>query len=215
MKKQNIQMKFKSGLIAFIVVIFSSCAKIYYTPDAITLAKRQEIIAIIPPSVSIAARKKVDAESLKEQQKTESINFQKEIYAWLLKRKRQGRFTQEIQGIETTNALLKRAHFPENPLTPSELCKLLKVDGIITANFQLSHPVSKGGAVALYLFTGGYASTNQIHASLSIHDYKQHKLIWNYDHKYSGSIGSTPASLVDILMRRASKKMPYIITTTY
>lgn len=213
--KMELRLGLKMGLLTLVVLILSSCAKIYYTPDAMTLAKKQKLIAIVPPSVSIAASKKIDAESLKEQQKTESINFQKEIYAWLLKRKRQGKFKQEIQGIETTNALLKRAHFSENPLTPNELCKTLKVDGIIMANFQLSHPISNGGAVALYLFTGSYASTNQIHASLSIHDFSHKKLIWNYDHKFSGSIGSTPASLVDLLMRKASRKMPYIISPTY
>jgi len=41
----------------------------------------------MPPTVSIAAKKKVDAESIKEQQRTEYLNFQKEIFSWLLKRK--------------------------------------------------------------------------------------------------------------------------------
>lgn len=67
--------------------LFSSCAKIFYSPDAYTLAKNHQSIAILPPSVSIAANKKVDAEAIKEQQKTESINFQKEIYSWMLKEK--------------------------------------------------------------------------------------------------------------------------------
>ena len=53
-------------------------------------------IAIIPPTVSIAAGRKTDAEAIKEQQKTESLNFQKEMYAWMLKRKKQGKMTQEI-----------------------------------------------------------------------------------------------------------------------
>jgi hypothetical protein len=35
-------------------------------------------------------------------------------------------------------------------------------------------------------------------------------MIWNYDHKFSGGIGSSPSRLVDELMRQASKKMPYM-----
>lgn len=202
-------------LIGFVLILLSSCAKIFYSPDAYTLAHNQKIIAIIPPTVSIAARKKVDAEAIKEQQKTESINFQKEMYSWMLKRKMQGKILQEIQALETTNAKLKKAGYPETPLTTAELCEMLDVDGIMTSNYQLSKPMSDGAAVALVLLVGAYGSTNEVHVSLSINDCNNKKLIWNYDHKFSGSLGSSPARLVDGIMRKASKKMPYIIQTTY
>ena len=39
----------------------------------------------------------------------------------------------------------------------------------------------------------------------------QGKLIFKYDNKFSGGLGSSAARLVDRLMRNASKKMPYII----
>jgi hypothetical protein len=196
------------GLLCFSVF---SCAKIFYSPDAKTLASRHNTIAIIPPSISIAANKKVDAEAIKEQQKTESINFQKEIYAWMLKRKMQNKLTKEIQDIETTNAKLKRAGYPENPLTPAELCEVLEVDGIMTSNFALAKPMSEGAAVAVGVILGAWGSTNEVRVSLSISDCEFKKLIWNYEHKLSGSIGSTPARIVDQLMRQASIKMPYII----
>lgn len=100
----------------------TSCAKIFYSPDAVSLANKQEVVAILPPKVTIAARKKVDADAIIEQQKRESINFQNEIYSWLLKRKMQGKIDKEIQQLTTTNALLKKAGYPENPLTISEIC---------------------------------------------------------------------------------------------
>ncbi|HLN74664.1 MAG TPA: hypothetical protein VK205_15340 [Prolixibacteraceae bacterium] len=196
--------------LVLVIVLFSSCAKIFYSPDAYKLAHNQKIIAIVPPSVSIAARRKVDAEALKEQQKTESLNFQKEMYSWMLKRNMQGKITQEIQETETTNAKLKKAGYPENPLTNAELCEVLGVDGIMTSNYSLSKPMSDGAAVAVALLVGAWGATNEVHVSLSISDCSNKKLIWNYDHKFSGSIGSSPARLVDELMRRASKKMPYL-----
>ena len=76
--------------------VLTSCAKIFYSPDARTLANQQQIIAILPSTVSIAASKKIDAETMREQQRTESLNFQKEIYSWMLKRKMQGKLTKEI-----------------------------------------------------------------------------------------------------------------------
>jgi hypothetical protein len=197
-------------LILLVLFLLSSCAKIYNSPDAKTLANRQNIIAIIPPKVSIAASKKIDAESMKEQQRTESFNFQKEMYSWILKRKMQGKILQEIQEIETTNAKLIKAGYPENPLTTAELCEVLGVDGIMTSNYGLSKPMSDGAAVAVAFVFGAVGSTNEVHVSLSISDCNNKKLIWNYDHKFSGGLGSSPSRLVDGLMRHASKKMPYV-----
>jgi len=198
-------------IVVVTALLFSSCAKIFYSPDAYTLARDQKTFAIIPPSVSIAANKKIDAESMKEQQRTESLNFQKEMYSWMLKRKMQGRINQEIQEVETTNALLKKVGYPENPLTLTELCSVLGVDGIMSSNYSLSKPMSDVAAVAVAVIVGAWGSTNEVTVSLSINDCMNKKLIFNYDHKYSGSIGSSPARLVDELMREASKKMPYIV----
>lgn len=198
-------------IVVITALLFSSCAKIFYSPDAYTLARDQKTFAIIPPSVSMAANKKIDAESMKEQQRTESLNFQKEMYSWMLKRKMQGKINQEIQEVETTNALLKKVGYPENPLTLTELCSVLGVDGIMSSNYSLSKPMSDGAAVAVAVIVGAWGSTNEVTVSLSINDCMNKKLIFNYDHKYSGSIGSSPARLVDELMREASKKMPYIV----
>lgn len=198
-------------VVVITALFLSSCAKIFYSPDAYTLARNQNTFAIIPPSVSIAANKKIDAESIIEQQKTESLNFQKEMYSWMLKRKMQGRVNQEIQEVETTNALLKKVGYPANPLTTAELCNVLGVDGIMSSNYSLSKPMSEGAAVAVALLIGAWGATNEVTVSLSINDCMNKKLIFNYDHKYSGSIGSSPARLVDQLMREASKKMPYMV----
>jgi hypothetical protein len=198
-------------LVALVTLLLSSCAKIFYSPDSRILASKQELIAILPPNVSIAARKKVDAEALKEQQKTESLNFQKEIYAWLLKRKMQGKIDKEIQQIETTNAILKKAGYPENPMTTSEICKTLGVDGVMSSAFGLSKPMSNGAAIALTVLFGGGGATNEVRTSLSITDCESNKLIWNYEHKISGGLGSSSSRIVDNLMRKSSKKMPYFI----
>ena len=190
--------------------LFTGCAKVYYSNDAITTAGRHNTIAIVPPVVSIAARKKVDAEALKEQQKTESASFQKEMYSWLLKRKMQNKISKEIQDIETTNAKLRKAgYFDGTPLTPEEMGKLLGVDAVVTSNYSLTKPMSDGAAITAGLVAGFWGSTNQTTVTLGIHDIAANKIIWNYNHKMSGTIGSSPASLVDNLMRNATKKMPY------
>lgn len=196
-------------LVGLSVLLLSSCAKIFYSTDATALANNHKTIAILPPTVSIAATKKTDAEAIKEQQKTESLNFQREMYSWILMRKKQGRITQEIQDIETTNAKLKKAGYPETAFTPSEMCEILGVDGIMGSNYVLNKPMSEVTALAMALLVDQPGVTNEVKVSLNINDCSNKKLIWNYDHKYSGGIGSSPSSLVDGLMRHASKKMPY------
>lgn len=198
-------------LIVLATFVMSGCAKIYYTPDSKTLANSHTTIAIAPPAVSIAATKKVDGDAIIEQQKTESLNFQKEMYSWMLKRKMQGRVLVEIQDVETTNSKLKRAgYFDGTPLSPVEICEVIGVDGLITSSYSLSKPMSEGAAVALGLLVGVWGSTNAATVAISIHDFKSNKMIWNFNHKLSGSAFSTPAQLVDGLMRQASRKMPYI-----
>jgi hypothetical protein len=129
----------------------------------------------------------------------------------MLKRKMQGKIMVEIQDVETTNAKLKKAgYFDGTPLSPIEICELLKVDGIMTSNYSLSKPMSEGAAVALGLLVGVWGSTNEATCSISIHDFNTKKMIWNFDHKLSGGTFSTPAQIVDALMRQASRNMPYI-----
>ena len=200
----------KKSLVLLIVATFllQSCAKVFYTPDARYLSGTHKIIAIIPPKVSIAARKKVDAAALIEQQKTESINFQREMYSWMLKRKMQGTIFVDIQDVETTNAKLAAAGFQYAVLTPTDLARVLNVDGVLTSNYSLSKPMSEGAAIAMAVLAGWWAPTNEAVVSLSIHDSGTEKMIWNYDHKLSSSLGS-PVRLVDELMRQASRKMPY------
>jgi hypothetical protein len=201
----------KKSVLLIVVAAFmlQSCAKIFYTPDARPLALKQEIIAIAPPRVSIAPRKNVDGAALIEQQKTESVNFQREMYSWMLKRKMQGTISVNIQDVETTIALLSKAGVNDgNVLTPDDMCRILGVDGILTSNYALTKPMSEGAAIAVGIIAGVWGPTNEATASLSIHDSGTNKMIWNYDHKLSSSL-STPARLVDDLMRQASRKMPY------
>jgi len=67
-------------------------------------------------------------------------------------------------------------------------------------------------AIAVSLLVGVLGSTNSATVSISIHDLKTRKMIWNFDHKLSGSAFSTPAQIVDDLMRKASKKMQLLFT---
>jgi len=70
--------------------------------------------------------------------------------------------------------------------------------------------MSDGAAIALALL-GGAGSTNEVRINYTINDCESKKLIFSYDHKYSGGMGSSASRLVDGLMRKISKKMPHFI----
>ncbi len=188
-------------------LFLSSCAKVYYSPDARQKAATHKIIAIVPPKVSISGGKSQDAVAIKNQQDAESVTYQKEIYAWILKRKRQGRMTVDVQETDITNNKLKKMDYENNPIPASELCKALGVDGVITSNISSIKTMGDGASIGLIFLTGAFIPNKNVTIDLSIND--SEKLLFNYSHKMGGSIASSPASIVDALMRNSSKKMPY------
>jgi hypothetical protein len=200
--------KVKSYLSVLIAsIMLSSCASIYLAPNGQSIANKHETIAIIKPKVSIKARKKDSAEAIKESQRTSSLEFQQEIYKYMLKRKTKGQMHVIIQDVEETNAILERSGIEF--LTTKEICDLLGVDALMTSNFGLSKPMSAGGAIAMSLLLGVGGSTNEVVVTLSIKNCEDKSLLWKYDHKYSGGLGSSPSRLVEGLMSGATKKMPY------
>lgn len=194
------------------LAVLASCsgAKVYQSNDTESLIANQKTLAIAPPAVSLTPKKHaIGKEIPAERKKTETENFQRETYAWWLKRLMQGKASQEIQDIETTNARLKRARLLDETPTKEELCRALKVDGVVTSSYNLSKPVGEEIAAAASILLGIEGKTNEIKAAISIYDCKAQKVFWNYDNTYSGGWTSSYSDLVESLMRNASKKIPY------
>ena len=192
-------------------LLFSSCAKIFYSVDSKTLAqKHHQSVAVMPSFVSIntkGANRKVASEVLERQEAVESLNFQQSIHTWLQKSKSEGKVAVAIQSIETTNAKLKSAGYPETLLSDAKICEVLGVDGIIVSNFELSKPYSTSEAIALGVITNIWVDTDEIKATLGICDCANTKTIWSYEQKLSGN---DPRMMVEKFMKKAGKKMPYI-----
>ena len=200
-------------ILSISLMFLSGCATVYLSPDGKRLANTHDIIAILTPNVVLKSTKGMSAETVKQQQQDEAKVFQQEIYTYILKRKAKRQMVIDIQDVEETNVTLTRNNLHVSKMTTSEICELLGVDAILSSQFSLSKPMSGGAAVALLFLTGFGAATNEVTVSMSLKDCSQKSLIWKYDHKYGGGILSSPASLVEALMRDASKKMPYFKST--
>lgn len=196
-------------MMLFALVLLTGCAKIYTAPQATSVVRKHKTIAVVPPVVSIAAQRKVDPQALRDQEVAESLNFHQEMVSWLLRRRQQNRIAVDIQDANTTLTLLERAGYDgPRSMTNEEIAEALGVDGIVSANFSLTKPMTQGAAIVTTVLFG-FGSANEVGAMLSLYNADDGGLLWSYNHKLSGGIVSSPSVLVDNLMRNASKKMPY------
>jgi hypothetical protein len=201
-----------SAVALAVVVLSSSCAKTFYSVDGKSLAqKHHRSVAVMPSFVSIAPKgvyRKAVTEALERQEAVEALNFQQAIHAWMQKSKSEGKVGVEIQDIETTNAKLKSAGYPETLLTDAKLCEILGVDGIIVSNFDLYQPMTAQEALTLNIVTRTWAFySDEVRGTIAISDCANKKIIWSYQHKMEGD---SPVKVVENFMKKAGKKMPYV-----
>ena len=208
-------------LVLFIFTIFFtnsiiSQTNLFENPDFDKIAKDHKVIGVIPFKASVTLRPKqmkdITSEQLERMEKSEGESIQSAMYSWFLKRKKRGTLSVDIQNPATTNAKLKKAGINldnyEN-YTPSELAKILEVDSIIMGTFETNKPMSEGASVALGLLIGFWGATNSATINLSIYNAADGELLVNYNKKVRGNVGSDNDDLINIIMRKASRRIAY------
>lgn len=203
--------------VLFLALLCTSCGpSIYLAQDFRTYAPKHKVVAILPASVSIGMRpnqaRNTSAEQLRTMQQQSALDFQARIYAWLLRRQQQQRYTVDFQDVALTNSLLRKANLTDQDmrtLSAQELAQLLGVDAVLTTSVTTSKPMSDGAAVAVGILIGAWGATNQANITVNINDGSAGKLLWKYNFVATGSVGSSPESMVNALMRNASRKFPY------
>lgn len=69
--------------------------------------------------------------------------------------------------------------------------------------------MSDGASIALGLLVGFWGSTNTAIVNMSVNNGADGTLLWNYNKKVRGGLGSSPEDLVNVLMRKASRRLAY------
>lgn len=189
---------------------------LYEHPKFDNITQNHKTIAIIPFKTQVKLRPKqmkdVTAEALADIEKNEAIGLQAGMHSWFLKRKKRGKFELDVQEPSRTNAILKKANITYNNLEdqlPEDLAELLGVDAVITGTFETNKPMSEGASIALGVLIGFWGNTNNAIVNMNINNATDGVLLWNYNKKVRGSIGSSPEDLVNILMRKASRRLSY------
>ena len=198
----------------FITLVGYSQTKLYVHPDAATYVSNTKTIALIPLATSVKLRPKelkdFTPEQVTEMEKTEALNIQKAMYSWFLTRKKRGELLVDVQNPTVTNSLLKKAGIDPNDANaelPSDLCKILGTEVIMTGTFSTNKPMSNAAALGLALIGFGGATQNATVNLDFIHN--DNEVVVNYYKNQKGGIGSSTDDLVNVLMRKASRRIPY------
>ncbi|GIZ15381.1 hypothetical protein [Capnocytophaga catalasegens] len=194
-------------LIGIILFLTSCGAKVYNAPDIKQRTTTPSRIAILPPTITMLSGQFTG--TFEQSKETESLHIQQAMFSWFLKQMGKSRIPHQMQDIETTNAKLKQAGYPEKTLTKEELCQILDVDALVSSHYTLSKPMPQSVAIATSILLDYEGTTNKILATMNIFDNKTHKVIWSYSNDFSGTWRETYHDIVDKLMRNASKKLPY------
>ena len=200
----------------FITTSLQAQTKLYVHSEAKKYVKNTKTIAILPLEVEIKLRprelKEFSQEEIVEFGKKEALDIQKAMYSWFLTRKKRGTLLVDIQNPTRTNALLKKAGIDihnYNDLLPSEIGEILGAETIVTGSFETDKPLSTGAAIGLALLTGGLFTTNTASLNMDFTSTLDNELVVNYLKKVRGSIGSNSEDLINILMRKVSRRIPY------
>lgn len=208
-------------LIAFMLMLgisqsFAQNREIYTNPDFSTVAKSHKELAILPFKAIIKLRpkqmEKFTPEEFHKLQEDEGKGVQSALHSYFLKRKDQKGFTVSFQDISKTNALLAKSGINMDNIdqyTAEELASMLQVDGIISGVLNTDKPMSEGASLALGLLVGFYGTTNSGKCTININDGATGSLLWKYEKSLSRSLGSDTNTVIEAMMRKASRKFPY------
>ena len=194
------------------ILVVTGCATVYTAPDLqpVTDAKS---IAILPFDVKVQYNKlpkNVTLEQVHENELELAYVMQSQIYSRFLKKNEQ--FPVAFQDVDMTNMMLKRNHIDIEKLpefSKDELARLLEVDEVISGTVLTTKPMSTGAAVALGILFNVWGATNQADVTVNLHSGRDSRLLWKFNHVYSGSVGSSPDQLTKAMMKPIARKFPY------
>jgi len=198
------------------LVVGAQTKEIYVNPDFARLTQDEKTLAILPFEVTMNLRPKqkarITAGELADLEHKEAFAIQSALQTYFLKRKEKRHFSVDFQDIQQTNALLKQKHLLPDSLSfysPAEQARILGVDGVVSGALVSDKPLSDGASIALGLLVGFSGPTNSGKCTISIHDRDSGKLVWKYDKTLSRGLGSDINTIINAIMRKASRKFPY------
>ncbi|WP_298427467.1 hypothetical protein [uncultured Kordia sp.] len=203
-------------LLLFVGIQQSTAQKKIYVSDKFEeLSKDHQTIAILPFQTKLNLKSdqgNYSEAQIKKFEQQEGIAVQEALESYFLNRKRKKKLKIDFQDINTTNRSLKKAGITDENIdiyTPQELCKILKVDAIISGSLTSRLLLSKevDTSFDLITFLKGKSDYGKIIIKLS--DKNTGKLLWRYEKTINRKSGKNTSVIIAKMMRKASRKFPY------
>ena len=218
-QKHNFELTNMKKILVFLFIsanFLNAQTKLYVHPDGEKYAANTKTMAILPLDTQVKLRPKqlkdFTSEQIEEMEKNEALDIQKGMHTWFLTRKKRGELTINVQTPARTNALLKKAgidiHNYQEYL-PSELGKILGVDCVVMGTFETNKPMSAAASIALGALFGAFGATQSAVCNFDFYDTRDDELVVNYLKKIKGGLGSDSQDLINILMRKVTRRIPY------
>ena len=218
-----------SAMLIFLTGLQSRTQTVYINPEFDSLAKSHKELAILPFKVTLKLKpgkmKKLEIEDLIKIEKAEGEAVQNALFDYFLKQKEKDGFKVSFQDITKTNELLAEMGWKNDSYRPKnieDVCRRLKVDGVITGTVITRKLLSDEAAAGLYALgiiaaigtfgqsgIDGPGPTNKGTCTINIHDSKTGELLWKYEKTLSRGMGSNTQTVINAMMRKVPKKFPY------
>lgn len=200
--------------ILFLIVTFGAHAQknIYESGKFDELSKNHEVLAILPFLANLDLDEEISSEQLKSLEEKEGYAVQDALEIYFSKRKKKKKFSVEFQNTQNTNAILAKNNITYDNIdiyTVKELCKILKVDGIVSGTLDLNILLSKGVPTEFSLIDYIKGNSNYGRIGVKISDGTTGKLLWKYEKKINKKSGRNTTALIEFMMKRATRKFPY------
>ena len=214
------------AVLTFNFVLSGQSKEIYTHPDFDSISRDHKTLAILPFDVTLRLRpkemKKLEPEDLKKMEVAEGKAVQHALQAYFLKQKDSCKVS--FQDITKTNALLAEVGWSADSLrlkNKINICRQLQIDGIITGTVFTKKPMSDEVAATLHTLDiiasiitlspawGGGGKTNSGTCTVNVYEAKAGELLWKYEKTLSRGLGSDTQSVINAMMRKASKRFPY------
>ena len=219
-------------MLIFLTGFVLQAQTVYLNPEFDSLARDHKELAILPFKVTLKLKlgkmRKMEIEDLKKIEKAEGEAVQTALFDFFLKQKEKDSFKVSFQDITKTNELLAEMGWKNDSYRPKnleEVCRRLKVDGVIIGTVITSKLLSDEAAAAMYALGitvalgtsllgqpeifGGPGPTNKGTCTIDIHDSKTGELLWKYENTLTRGMGSNTRTVINAMMRKVPKKFPY------
>jgi len=185
---------------------------IYESDKFETLSENHKVLAIIPFFTNLDLKEDVPGENLKKLEEREGYAVQDALETYFGRGKKRKKFTVDFQNTKNTNAILAQNNITYaniDTYTINELSEILSVDGIVSGNLDINILLSEGIPSGFNFIDYLLGDANYGRIGIKVSDGKTGKLLWKYEKEINKKSGKNTTDLIDVMMKRATRKFPY------